>query len=71
MLKFYIEKDAEGDTRPAFKEIVKFDDFEDFLQWANYHRTYIRKVETLDQNSTYSFMDVEGNVVADDYEGAN
>ena len=65
MLKFYVEKSAEGETRPAFKDILEFETFEDFLQWANYNRNYIKEVKTLDENSTYAFYDLEGNVVSD------
>jgi len=69
MLKFYVEKNAEGETSPAFKDILKFSSLESFLRWANYHQNYIEKIRSLDEETTYSFTDIEGNTIADDWKG--
>jgi hypothetical protein len=51
MLRFYVEKREEGSFAPEYKEILEFSNLDSFLRWANYHHSYIEKIETLDGES--------------------
>ena len=47
MLKFYVVKrdEREGD---GYAKDMEFESFSQFMRWAEYHRTYIEEVKTLD-----------------------
>lgn len=55
-MKFYIVKrdEREGD---GYSKIVEFDSFTQFMRFAEYHRTYIEEIRTLDSDITY---EIEG-----------
>jgi hypothetical protein len=49
------------------QHILKFENLKEFWNWTG--KNYIKEIQTLDNNSTYSFMDLDGNTVADDLGG--
>jgi hypothetical protein len=53
-MKFYIVKrdEREGD---GFSRIMEFEYPEDLEHFLSYHRGYIEKIKTLDEDETYSF----------------
>jgi hypothetical protein len=48
MLKFYIYKEEEANHSPQFEGVKEFEDLEDFLKYANYHRPYLKEVRTIE-----------------------
>jgi len=44
-MKFHITKREESSISPAFDGVMEFDNVEDFLNWANYHRAYITDIK--------------------------
>jgi len=44
-MKFHIIKREESSISPAFDGVMEFDNVEDFLNWANYHRAYITDIK--------------------------
>ena len=62
MMKFYIvkEDEREGDGYTRIVEFMNHHDLEAFLA---YNRNHIKEMQTLDEETTYSFEDVEGNKV--------
>jgi hypothetical protein len=57
MLKFYIVKE---DGTHAIKKFVTIKEFWD---WTG--KNYVTKIETLDQDTTYSFTNADGVTVSD------
>jgi hypothetical protein len=62
MMKFYIVKrdEREGD---GYKRIVEFENHHDLEDYLRYNRAYIEEMKSLDEDTTYSFEDVQGNKV--------
>ena len=58
MLKFYVIK--EDDTH----EIVKFETLKEF--WNYTGKNYIKQIQTLDEDTTYSFNDPKRGTVQDE-----
>ena len=58
MLKFYVIK--EDDTH----EIVKFETLKEF--WNYTGKNYIKHIQTLDEDTTYSFNDPKRGTVQDE-----
>ena len=58
MLKFYVVK--EDDTH----EIVKFETLKEF--WNYTGKNYIKHIQTLDEDTTYSFNDPKRGTVQDE-----
>lgn len=58
-MKFYIVKrdEREGD---GYSKIMEFDSFTQFMRFAEYHRTYIEEIRTLDSEVTYEIKRVRG-----------
>jgi hypothetical protein len=54
MLKFYIVK--EDGIRGETREIKEFKTLKEF--WKYTSKNYIKKIQTLDEDTTYSFHDV-------------
>ena len=57
MMKFYVvkEDEREGD---GYKRIMEFETHHDLEDFLRYNRAYIKKMMTLDEETTYSFGDV-------------
>jgi hypothetical protein len=65
MLKFFIvkEDEREGD---GYSRIIKFENHHDLEDYLRYHRAYIKEMKTLDEDTTYSFSNLEtGEQVTD------
>jgi hypothetical protein len=62
MMKFYIVKknERDGEYYPSIMEFENHNDLEDFIA---YNRNYIKEMKTLDEDTTYSFEDVQGSKV--------
>ena len=62
MLKFYIVKrdEHEGD---GYHKIMEFESFSQFMRFAEYHRTYIEEIKTLDEDTPYAFHLPSGETV--------
>lgn len=56
-MKFYIEKEdeREGD---GYARIIEFENHHDLEDYLRYHRAYITKMQTLDEDTSYSFHNV-------------
>ena len=57
MLKFYIikEDEREGD---GYKRIMEFENHHDLEDYLRYNRAYITEMQTLDEETSYSFHDL-------------
>lgn len=62
MLKFYIVKrdEREGD---GYHRIMEFESFSQFMRFAEYHRTYIEEIKTLDVDTSYAWHLADGVTV--------